>query len=622
MALALTGFAPSTPARAATGPKVAVIVGPAGSATAGYKVLANAAASRARAHGASVVKVYSPNATWSRVRSALTGASIVIYYGRGRGYPSPYSSKLIPSFENGLGLNPKAGHGNTRIRFYGEKFIRGVRLAPNSLVLLCRATFASGMGDGRAQPSLRVAKRRVDNYGAGFRTAGAAAVIAERSCPTAYYLDGVFSHDQTIDTMWRHAPTRNGHVKSFKSTRRPGSIGRLDPDRASSGYVRSVIGRLGVTTAAIRGSSPVVTTPPPAPTQPTPAGSGATYGPAINADSLNNSVVGGSGNRRVSYRFRAGISSPLNWVRIYLQSGSGYSGGNGGSLEISVHADDGTSNHAPAAASLASVVIRPGNPISMGNLPKVSFGSPAGLTAGRLYHIVFRNVDSSPTSNYVSVNGLYTFGSLSTWQPKYTNTDWANLIYVNGSWSSNRGSGAGVITPILALGYASGRVDGVGYMEVWPSSAQTISGSSAVRETFRVSGSSRHVAAVSIRLRRTSGSGGLGVRLETSAGSVIDQGSIPASAITTGSNPAWATFKLAATRTLASGQGYNLVLTSPSGTSYSVFPIRKGSTYGFPSSTWFADGSGQITTGSGWRSFSQPGGGSNGSEADLQLLFR
>ena len=186
--------------------------------------------------------------------------------------------------------------------------------------------------------------------------------------------------------------------------------------------------------------------------------------------------MGGSGNRRVSYRFRAETSSSLNWIRIYLQSGSGYSGGNGGSLKVSVQTDDGTSKHAPSGTSLASVTINPGNPISIGNLPKVTFGSPASLTAGHLYHIVFHNVASSPTTNYISVNGLYTYGTLSRWQPQFTNTDWANLVYQSGSWSDQRGSGSGVITPIMALGYANGRIGGLGYMEVWPSAARTISG--------------------------------------------------------------------------------------------------------------------------------------------------
>ena len=42
------------------------------------------------------MKVYSPNATWSAVKAALQGASIVVYMGHGNGFPSPYSYDAEP----------------------------------------------------------------------------------------------------------------------------------------------------------------------------------------------------------------------------------------------------------------------------------------------------------------------------------------------------------------------------------------------------------------------------------------------------------------------------------------------------------------------------------------------
>src|SRR5688572_13148479 len=51
------------------------------------------------------------------------------------------------------------------------------------------------------------------------------------------------------------------------------------------------------------------------------------YGPAIGADALQNTIVGGSMNREVAYRFRATESSELASITVYLQTGEGYSDG-------------------------------------------------------------------------------------------------------------------------------------------------------------------------------------------------------------------------------------------------------------------------------------------------------
>ena len=82
--VALTGAANPTPA-AAAGMKVVVIVGPVGSSTANYKDNARRYASQARSYGASVTEIYSPNATWSRVKAAAQGANVLIYLGHGNG---------------------------------------------------------------------------------------------------------------------------------------------------------------------------------------------------------------------------------------------------------------------------------------------------------------------------------------------------------------------------------------------------------------------------------------------------------------------------------------------------------------------------------------------------------
>jgi len=257
-----------TTVSAATGPKVAIIVGPNGSKTAENRDRANAAAAEALRYTSNVVKVYSPSATWARVMSAMSGASIIVYFGRGKGYPSPYSSTLRQSTEDGFGLNPVAGQGNETTRYYGEAYIRQVALAPNALVLLHPAAYAPGASEpGRAGPSLSVARKRVDNYGAGFLAVGAGAVIAETNKYVAvYYIRRVFTADTTVNAIWTAAPTRHGHVSGFVSSRTGGAVGRTDPVHTSSGFTRSVVGRLAtLTTSMVRGGIAVVA-PPPAPT--------------------------------------------------------------------------------------------------------------------------------------------------------------------------------------------------------------------------------------------------------------------------------------------------------------------------------------------------------------------
>lgn len=346
------------------------------------------------------------------------------------------------------------------------------------------------------------------------------------------------------------------------------------------------------------------------------ASTGRSYGPGIGADSLANTQVGGSGcrcsNSTTSYRFRAMTSSSLTSVRIYLMSGSGYSDGSGGTLSISVQTDNGSASHAPSGTVLASTTIGPGNPISIGYLPLVSFSSPARLTAGRLYHLVFRNVDPSPTVNFVSVNALFTRAGTTPRQPGLSDLDWAQLLNDGHGWTVQRN-----YTPIMDLGYANGVHAGMGYMEVWVAAPKRISGGSAVREYF-IPKADHAVSSASVRVSQISGSSPLTIQLETAGGSVLATGSISAAAI--GSSPAWVTASLSRSVTLKRGSGYQLVLSAPSGSAYSAFAVERGNNYRFAAATYFTDGYAQYTTGSGWHGFTD-GSGRPATNADLQFIF-
>ena len=205
-------------------------------------------------------------------------------------------------------------------------------------------------------------------------------------------------------------------------------------------------------------------TPTPKPTAvPEPAPSTTTtgvYGPGISMTSLANTRVGGPvGTNPVSFRFRAEQNGNIRTARIYLQSGSGYGGGNGGKYEISIRTDDSSSAHEPTTDILASTEVAPGGGSSAGYL--VTFDTSAPVKAGHLYHLVVKNTSSSPETNYLSVNNLYLDSTPNgQWRPRWDNSDWAHLYKSGGSWTLRSG-----FAPILDLGFADGHHEGNGYME-------------------------------------------------------------------------------------------------------------------------------------------------------------
>jgi hypothetical protein len=252
--LALMAIGPVSPASAASrqrlAPKVAIVVGPTGSATDYYRKLGNEAASAALKITPNVVRIYSPDATWSAVKQALNGASIVVYLGHGNGWPSRYRNELTPSTQNGMGLNPHAGAGDVH-QYFGEgRIAKEIKLAKDAVVVLSHLCYASGNSEpGLPEGTLETGQQRVDNYAAGFIKAGAAAVIAEGHMGPAYYVRSILAGKSTIDRIWRDSPTYHGHLLRFDSLRSPGYTAQMDPDRVSSGFYRSIVLRDGLAAA-------------------------------------------------------------------------------------------------------------------------------------------------------------------------------------------------------------------------------------------------------------------------------------------------------------------------------------------------------------------------------------
>jgi hypothetical protein len=233
--------------------KVVVVVGPVGSKTSEYRTSAKSYASLARSYGASVTEIYSPYATWSRVKAAAQGANLLIYLGHGNGYPSPYGA-FQRYTKDGFGLNATSGNGNYNVKYWGEYYIdRDIQMAKNAVVILNRLCYASGNSEwGSANPTKSTAIKRADNYAAGFLHAGAKAVFAEAIQSVSSTIRGLFRSNVTMNTLFINQPNA-ADVRDFYfySSRTSGARAHLDPPLAGK-YWRSVVGTLALTTAQWR----------------------------------------------------------------------------------------------------------------------------------------------------------------------------------------------------------------------------------------------------------------------------------------------------------------------------------------------------------------------------------
>ena len=244
--IGLVGLASPQATRAAS-IKVVVVVGPVGSSTADYRASAHTYATIARSYGAAVTEIYSPYATWTRVKAAAQGANLLIYLGHGNGYPSPYG--VFQRYtKDGMGLNATSGNGNYNVKYWGEYYVdRDIQMARNAVVLLNRLCYASGNSEwGSANPTKATAIRRVDNFGAGFLRTGARAVFAEAINSIAPHIRSLFATNRTMNSIFMAAPSASG-VRDFyfTSTRTYWAKAHMDPPQAGK-YWRSVVGNLNL----------------------------------------------------------------------------------------------------------------------------------------------------------------------------------------------------------------------------------------------------------------------------------------------------------------------------------------------------------------------------------------
>jgi hypothetical protein len=251
-------------AQAATPLKAVIVVGPTHSSTSRYLGFGESLAQLAESYGMDVRRIFHPNATAARLKTAIQGANLVAYFGHGNGWPSPYAP-FQEKTKNGMGLNPYEGGSQNTVEYYGGNWFRNnAVLAENAVVLFGGLCYAEGNGEpGMGIPGWDVARQRVDNFASAFLEIGAGAVYAYGWQSVNIVLDKLMTTDKTVDEIFM-IPGKTGSPSSgfidwddryFDSQRVPGLRNHLDP-HPQEGFLRAVTGRLGMTGADFRNGEP------------------------------------------------------------------------------------------------------------------------------------------------------------------------------------------------------------------------------------------------------------------------------------------------------------------------------------------------------------------------------
>ncbi len=337
------------------------------------------------------------------------------------------------------------------------------------------------------------------------------------------------------------------------------------------------------------------------------------YGVPWNADALDNDQIGYQPKRQADIRFRSKggtfVSAKVFFIaatyvtRTYCNQppftasnpNDCYAAGTGGTIRVDLVDDDGTASHAPATNVLASQTIMDpmnvtaaapiwGNGLDANFRVLSNFSAQPALVAGQLYHLRFTNLDAAPTTNYVSIDCLYHSLSNVDREPGVSDTDLAVLLSDDGTtWTVRKD------TAVFQIGYQDGHSEGQGYMGTRVTVPEPIAGAARARETFTPPANVT-VTSVSVRLRVVGSPSPLAVRLEQSDGTLVEEGTLDASSFSK-SIAAWATLKFATPHVLAAGTPYDVMLTAPSGAnSYSIYPLEKGTQYGFDPKLVFGEG--------------------------------
>lgn len=376
------------------------------------------------------------------------------------------------------------------------------------------------------------------------------------------------------------------------------------------------------------------TTLEPSPTlSPIPNG-GDVVGTGITMTSLSNTRIGYSGFTHGSFRFKAKRSSTVEGLRIYMVAGGcdgGYAKGDGGMFKWTILPDnenglpDLNANPYSSYSDTSSIGCSSQNAGYFINLNGIK-----PITAGKFYHIVAENIHPDPLNNYFSMNSVFVSGGTpNPYSPAYPDNENSHYYKSGSNWIYRAGH-----LPIYDLTFTDGSHQGIGYIEIshvssggGPSIVGQIGGSNIIRERFTYSGPDKSISSANIRVGKVSGSGTITISLKDGTNTLrqtaISGGQIPTiTANNLGIGSKW--FGNSFTPlTLKNGQSYIFEISAPSGSDYRMWPIRKGKSYGYDSSTYF-NGLLEYSTngGASWAPLGGHSGGQRPYEYDLQFYLK
>lgn len=340
------------------------------------------------------------------------------------------------------------------------------------------------------------------------------------------------------------------------------------------------------------------------------------YGCPWNGNRLTNYRIGIFSGSECSFRFKAKYTGYADKILWYNITGSGYSGGTGGTIDCELQTNNPSTN-LPSGTVLATATLT--NPLA-GAFQELYFDSNPYLSAGTLYHLVFKNIDSNPATNYTSVDALYTTPAYTPNQPGISDLDLGLYWRTSptGTWQRKNSS-----TPIYKLTYTNGNKQGQGYNESWIGTPKVVKLTTSldyrVRQTIKPSNTVT-VKVVWARLKKVGNPERIRAEITDSSGTVITRGD----RLWTGDGTyQWIKWGFHITPvTLSANTQYYLVFrgiyTAGDSDYYEFFPLKEGAYNGFNVDNLFTDGKAEYSTDGGstwnrWRSYS--------TAADLQFYF-
>jgi hypothetical protein len=355
------------------------------------------------------------------------------------------------------------------------------------------------------------------------------------------------------------------------------------------------------------------------------------FGNAFIGFDLSNFPVGVSGYcggvSEYSIRFLATHSGRITFIRIFLVTGPGYSGGTGGEINWQFYSNDPTTNH-PTGSPIGSMSEmlhytngECGTDYACQHMT-LNVDSPPTVTAGNYYHLYLSSQGTS-AQDFYGVDEMWDHVSTGA-GPGYALKDFNSLRKCNGIWESETwyidGAPAWHV-PTVEFRYEDGSSQGSGYMEGYHANPKNITSTVIARQIVKTD-HDRCFRTMSFYTSKQSGNG-LSARIADLQGNTIVEKSID----TTSSKSdyyEWYVFDFGQAIVFEAGKSYTVDISSPSG-SFKVMPMRDGAEFGYTTPPLFSgpDTRAEISTNGGgsfegWYAW---GDGAGFNYGDLSLVF-